>query len=514
MFTISIAIFRYINSHLDDKGHFTGTHLPDDPNPTVPRPFGAEDAFYYTTDFPSNKEGAKKAIQLLRNFLRNNTIENRQKLYKYLSSISISTICDPFADEFGIEDNDQDVLEFARTLFYHANHREPLKFALVLFGIYGMDRIQKDEQELWKDIITVAHCEEFTFFFFFSCRISELYPQEEIWQLISCTNGWGKVYAINEIEDCSREQQVMLIQSALDITVEYPPLSIKLLRLGKLLNVLKEKKVAYETYKGAAAILSNLLRLLNDFPAPVLEENFAISTIDVNAHLDALLKITAKYCDDPDDVLDIIGISIGLRTAISNENWQRLTPNQLHDLLAKCEYLIFQKNWSEEIANNLIKNDEINYSLCDLAYELDMDIWDRLFKYWCQHPKEIRLFPFLLAYEDDNRALTVISGIERNINLYLENADDLLVPLRYLRSHPGDGQGIVIAALTSSYDWPRGIATSLLEEWGQEHITPLLREKLWEARKLSMHPIVTARIDALLRGEVFNLQALTEHIGK
>lgn len=511
---MSIAIFRYISSHLDAEGRFTESHLPDDPNPTVPRPFGAEDAFYYTTDFPANPKGAKRTITLLRAFLKNSTIENRQKLYKHLSAISVSTICDPFADEFGIEDNDQDVLEFARALFYHANHREPFKFAIVLFGIYGMDRIQKDDSSLWQDIVTAAHCEEFTFFFFFACRISELYPDKEIWQIIDCTNGWGKVYAINEIKTCKKEQQLLLVQKSIDITVEYPPLAIQLLRVSHLLNLLKEDTIDYETYKGAAAILTNILRLLNDFPAPVLEENFTISTIDVYAHLEALLKHAAQYCDEPDDVLDIIGISIGLRTAISNENWQRFTPNQLHILLSECEYLIFQKDWSEEIASRLIENNVVNYSLCDLAYELDIDIWDRLFKYWCQHPKEIRLFPFLLAYEDDNRALTVISGIEKNILLYWENADDLLIPLRYLRSHPGEGIGIVIAALTSAYDWPRGVATSLLEEWGQEYITPLLREKLWEARKLSMHPIVTARIDSLLRGEIFNLQALTEHMDK
>lgn len=511
---MSPAIFRYISSHLDDEGRFTESHLPDDPNPTVPRPFGSEDAFYYTTDFPSNQKGAKKTIKLLREYLKSSTIENRQKLYKHLSAISVSTICDPFADEFGLEDNDHDVLEFARTLFYQANHREPFKFALILFGIYGMDRIQKEDEGLWQDIVTSAHCEEFTFFFFFACRISEFYPDNEIWQIMGCTNGWGKVYAINEIKDCSKEQQIWLVQNAIDISVEYPPLAAQILRLSHLQDLLNEDTIAYETYKGAAAILSNMLRLLNDFPSTVLEENFTISSIDVYGHLEALLKHAAKYCDDPDDVLDIIGISIGLRTTISNENWQRFTPNQLHILLSECEYLIFQKDWPQEIANRLIENDAINYSLCDLAYELDIDIWDRLFKFWCQHPQEIRLFPFLLAYEDDNRALTVISGIERNITLYLENADDLLVPLRYLRSHPGDGQGIVIAALTSPYDWPRGVATSLLEEWGQECITPLLREKLWEARKLSMHPIVTARIDALLRGEVFNLQALTEHIGK
>lgn len=514
MFNISTAIFRYISTHLDENERFTSETLPDDPNPAVPRPLGSEDAFYYTTDFPPNQEAAKATIKLLRAFLKHSTIENRQKLYKHLSSIPISTICDPFADEFGLEDNDEDVLELARALFYHANHREPFKFSLLLCATYGMDRIQEEEPEFWKDIVLAAHCEEFTFFFLFACRVCELAPQEEIWQIMSCTSGWGKVYAINEAECHNHEQQLWLIQNGVDITVDYPPLSVKLIRTSKLLNFLKSDALSYNSYKGATAIMNNLLVLLNNFPGHVLEENFNISSIDVYAHLDALMKAADKYCEAADDVLDIIGLSIGLRTLISNENWQQLTHNKAHLLLAECERIIYRKDWQEEINAKLIVNDEVNYDLCDIAYELDMDIWDRLFKYWCQHPLEIKLFPFLLAYETDNRSLTVISGIEKNISLYLERADDLLVPLRYLRTHPGEGEGIIRAALTSAFDWPRGIAAALLEEWGQEYLTPSMRETLWEARMLSLHPVVVARIDALLRGETFNIHALAEQMNR
>lgn len=511
---MSTAIFRYISSHLDEDERFTSPTLPDDPDSTIPKPLGSEDAFYYTTDFPPNQDACKLTIKLLRTYLKHQTIENRHKLYTHLCTIAITTICDPFADEFGLEDKDEDILELARTLFYHANHREPFKFAILLCGIYGMDRLQEEEPEFWKDIVKAAHCEEFTFFFLFSCHISEFSPQKEIWQLLGCTSGWGKVYAINEVKCRTPEEQQWLIQNGIDIAVDYPPLSVKLIRTTKLIDFMKNEEVSYESYKGAAAIINNLLVLLNNFPGHVLEENFSISSIDIYTLMDSLLQIADKYCEDADDVLDIIGLSIGLRTIISNENWQQLTPNKCHILLASCEKMIFRKNWQDEINSKLIVDDEINYTLCDLAYELDMDIWDRLFKYWCQHPKEIKLFPYLLAYENDNRAMTVISGIERNINIYIDNIDDLLTPLRYLQAHPGQGLTIIYAALTSSFDWPRGVAVALLDVWGQEHITPALRDALWEARKLSLHPVITARIDAILRGENFDIRALAEQVIK
>ena len=43
------SIFKFVQDHINEEGRFTADFLPDDPSPTVPRPLGAEDAYYYTT---------------------------------------------------------------------------------------------------------------------------------------------------------------------------------------------------------------------------------------------------------------------------------------------------------------------------------------------------------------------------------------------------------------------------------------------------------------------------------
>lgn len=53
------------------------------------------------------------------------------------------------------------------------------------------------------------------------------------------------------------------------------------------------------------------------------------------------------------------------------------------------------------------------------------------------------------------------------------------------------------------YDWPRGVATTTLEAWDREEITPAIREALFQALSLSSNPVVSARIEALLKGEDF-----------
>ena len=83
---------------------------------------------------------------------------------------------------------------------------------------------------------------------------------------------------------------------------------------------------------------------------------------------------------------------------------------------------------------------------------------------------------------------------------------------KYLETHPGTGVPIVTAALTSIYDWPRGAASIILEEWGHEQLTPALRAALITARRLSQHPLITMRIDALLENKPFSVATMLEQL--
>ena len=67
----------------------------------------------------------------------------------------------------------------------------------------------------------------------------------------------------------------------------------------------------------------------------------------------------------------------------------------------------------------LFKEDgSVNYTTAEFAFELDIDIWERLFDYLKQHPLESALFPYLLGFENDERPQKVLTFIEKNINTY------------------------------------------------------------------------------------------------
>lgn len=509
------SLYQYIKEHIDEDEVFSSSTLPDQPNPTVPRALGTDDAFFYTTEAPQDQEGAKTLANELRIYLRQPTPEQKRKLYQTVQNRCMSALCDPFLDIFQKEEFHSHLLDLARSLFYNAQHREVVKFAYLLFALYGMERIKKNDLDLWQDLVMVARCEEFTFFFLYACRGSAYDPQKEIWELLGCTAGWGKVYTLNDVQPTEEWQQDWLIKNGMDIEVEYPPLSASLITKTNLLGYLEEAEPNYDGYKGAGVILNNYLVLLNNFPLELLEESFKISTIPLYNLLTAFLKQAEDFAKIPEELIDVLSISTGLTNMLREEHFFGLTTNELHSLIATCDGLIYQEDWSDYYERHLIKKGVVNYTLLDFALELDIDMWPRLHKFWRTHPLEIGLFPYLLSYWDESdRSKRMIAEITERIHLYADNQDALIIPMRYLKENPGEGEGILIFALTGMYDWPRGIACAILESWGQEYLTAPLREALWKARKLSGHKVIDARIDALLAGRQFNLEDMMKNDSK
>ncbi|MDO4177827.1 MAG: hypothetical protein Q4D21_01425 [Phascolarctobacterium sp.] len=505
-------IFAYIKENMNEDDVFTSSVLPDDPHPSIPHPFGSEDSFFYTTEIPSDTKAASMLLKILRDYLKSPSLEKRVNLYRNLQRAVVVSICDPIVDAFTVDDITDNTLELARQLFYNSSHREPLKFAYLLFGLYGMEEIYEHNKDLWNDLFTAAHCEEFTFHFLYACRITNFLPQKEIWQLIASTKGWGKVFAISEAVCDDEAKALWLVKNAYDLDIEYHPLSLKVINTVRLDKILQGPQLDHDTYRGAMAIVNSYLILMDRYPVNLLEENFNMGNFSSGELLKNLLKQAQGYCDDPEDVLDIIGLRIGLENLLYDDAAYAFGQNTLHLLIAECERLIFSRDWTDEVKSRIIVDGKVNYNLADFAYELEIDIWDELFNYWCHHPRETKLFAYLLSYEGQDRSELVMHSICANIRLFQESSDALLVPLNYLRNHPGEGESIIITSLTGMYDWPRGVATATLEAWDRNEITPAIREALMQGLALSNNPVVSARIEALLKGEDFSIQEPAEEL--
>ncbi len=505
------SIFEFVIHNLDEDEVFTPKYLPDNPHETIARSMGSTDAAVYTMNIPPNMEDAGKLINLLRSYNAEPDTPHFNTLYKALCESSMAEYCDPFIASFSDEDMKGCTYDLAYDLFYNAHHREPVKFAILLFGLYGMQLIKENAPKTWSDLVRIAHCEEFTFPFLYCCRMNGFQPQKEIWELLGATKGWGKVFCIIDCATHNDAERRWLLLHGPEIDVQYPPLSFKLIQATQLDTFLRStpKPLDHELFKSAVAIIGNYLVMLCDFKPKDITDQFNIKAVNLYSLVEILLdhaQYLVEKTSNPEYVLDVINIAISLRRLREEQKYLQLTPNQCEELIGTCDAITYAHDWSEEIAKGLIVDDEINLTLCDLAYEMELDIWPKLYSYWLQHAERTDLFPYLLSYEEDNRAERVIKQITLLLPQYRAIEEALLTPMHYLANHEGQGEAIFIDALTGMYDLPRGVACGALGVWDHKYISPALKDALTKARFMTENQLILARIDSLLAGKEFTIE--------
>ena len=508
------SLYDYIKQHIDEDGVFTERTLPDGNDYVNIVEPGQTDAFYYTADRPSSPEDASILLKDLRAYLAEPNPSNHQKLYKHLKDMSMAEYADPFIASFDQDDMSENAFFLARRLLYNARHREPLKFALLLFGLYGMQHIEENDPELWRDLVTIAHCEEFTFAFLYSCRVTNYISQKAVWEILGCTKGWGKVFAIIDCQCPDADHRRWLLQNGPDIDVEYPPLSVKLIQATQLDKFLQQPVIDYPCYKSAIAILGNYMMLLLHYKPDAVRENYNLTDIDLYSMLKNLLHHALYLSVEAEDMLDMVTLATSLRNMQEDNTLYSLTPNQVNELIAACDKMVYSTNWEPIINSHLFEGDQVNYQLADLAYELELDIWQQLYDFWLTHPMEYTLLPYLLSYEGGTRSDRVLARLTEQLPLYANDLHSLVVPLHYLRSHPGKGEPILCAALCSIYELLRSCACDVLEAWGPEYLSTTVKEAIYAAMRSSTDDLVQARLTAILQGRKLDIEAFLQRLKK
>ena len=508
------SLYDYIKQHIDEDGVFTERTLPDGNDYVNIVEPGQTDAFYYTADMPSSPEDASILLKDLRAYLAEPNPSNHQKLYKHLKDMSMAEYADPFIASFDQDDMSENAFFLARRLLYNARHREPLKFALLLFGLYGMQHIEENDPELWRDLVTIAHCEEFTFAFLYSCRVTNYISQKAVWEILGCTKGWGKVFAIIDCQCPDADHRRWLLQNGPDIDVEYPPLSVKLIQATQLDKFLQQPVIDYPCYKSAIAILGNYMMLLLHYKPDAVRENYNLTDIDLYSMLKNILHHALYLSVEAEDMLDMVTLATSLRNMQEDNTLYSLTPNQVNELIAACDKMVYSTNWEPIINSHLFEGDQVNYQLADLAYELELDIWQQLYDFWLTHPMEYTLLPYLLSYEGGTRSDRVLARLTEQLPLYANDLHSLVVPLHYLRSHPGKGEPILCAALCSIYELLRSCACDVLEAWGPEYLSTTVKEAIYAAMRSSTDDLVQARLTAILQGRKLDIEAFLQRLKK
>lgn len=508
------SIFAYVKEHLDADGVYQGNALPDDPTPSLPRPLGSDDAYTYTADMPTDMPGAQAVCHMLQAYAEEPSEAARTLLEEALPNILCVGVCDALIELLSEDEVPQELLPLAEDWLYTSHKRELVKHAVVILGLLGLDKLRSEHSPtLWQDLLDLGRCEEFTFFVTFAYRVNNIAPQQELWTLLKCSKGWGRLFALTDIECTTEAEEEWVLRHGCEVEIDYVPICLLVMRKGRIMRHLVKKELDHATYNGCLLAATDFLVMLDRYyiGGDTLGA-IDISDIDTEKLLREVLRHAEAYAAEPQELLPVIHLASGLQQLITDSNWTALPANVCHELSGRCDKLIYSRDWRDEINTRLFKADgSVDYTITEFAFELDIDIWDKLFAYLQQQPLASDLFPYLLAL-DSKRSQKVLNFIEKNINIYTQSERALMIPLKYLETHPGMNIPIITAALTSMYDWPRGAASILLEEWGHEQLTPPLRAALFTARRLSQNPLITMRIDALLENKPFNVATMLDQL--
>jgi len=495
------SIFHFIQSHLDENGFFTAPTLPDENPYGRIWQHGNADAYYYTAEKSDNIEDGSKLLRLLRAYLTEPIQVRRQALYNNLNDMSMAEYCDFFVSGFDQDEMNGSCFDLARHFFYNSLHREPLKFAMLLFGIYGMQKIHDYDPELWRDILTAAHCEEFTFSFFYACHLTNYSNQKAVWELLGCTKGWGKIFAIIDCQCPDDDHRLWLLKSINDVITDYLPISVKLIQVTRLDKFLQQTVIDLTCYQNALQIIGSLLILLLHSKPSDIREHYNLSEINIYDMLKNLLRHAEYLPLATADLLDISALATAMRRLLEKHSFYLLMPNQLQELIAACDAQLYVTDWHAVLEKHLVKDEQINYPLIDLAFEMEIDLWQKVYDLWLRRPEEYKLLPYLFIFCDDEQHAAALKQLTKIMPLYAANKEALLTALNYLNLPQGEGEAIFCAALTSIYEDVRIMVCEQLGGWDKEALTPAIKAALKQAYSTSADEIAKEYIHCLLAGK-------------
>lgn len=503
------SLFAYIEKNINKEGIFTSPTLPDgifySTDPTATLALGTADAYYAMSSSEDNPEAVETVFNALLDFANMPSELTQKKLFDAVSTNQCISYCETLIERLDELDLPFHVFTLVNTWLHEAPNREAVKFALIICGYFNVEETEAQETlHLHEDLRTLALCEEFTFFVIFAYNLSNMDTESELWELLAKTNGWGKVHVLESLDYDTPPKKDWLLRHGSEISVKYFAISLLCIREGNMLSTLQRPIIDLELYHGCLNTLNHYLEFLLDHDKQT-DEN--LSLLNSFALCQELLRHAKVFGTSIEEMVGIINLTNSLDDLIHNNHWEVLNANQCHLLLSAAEAILYRKDWRPEIEAKLHREDgSLNYLIADFAYALEIDIWDILFQELEAQPAEGELYNYLLFTEDPLRHQQALAFAHNHLSLYIDQENGFLGILKALHHNPGTGEEFIIAALTSLYDLPRAEAIALLEDWGFNYLTPNIKAALHQAARLSQHTILTLRINALLKAELFDLK--------
>lgn len=332
------------------------------------------------------------------------------KIYGFLIENSTISYIDSFVDLLIKKESNDDLLyiclKVANILAHRGAHREAVKFAIAIMGIFDLT---DEDIEVF---MVLGLADEFSKFI--SLALSRDKLNENIFTLAKATHGWGRINYIERLEPLSDEIKSWLIYDGHNCDIGTNHVALECVIKSDLLKHIKEYGWNEKLFNVTAELLNGLID-----PGP---------TDGIGGYKDSkeVIELYIEESQYQNMNIDKFYLLCEIFFYINN-NYQEIGWNQDEkELLVEK---IGEVAWRRDIDwENIVLENIENYKARTIARALGVDVWDELFEL-AQQNKEF----------DNWYALTQTNDIKRYKKL-CELAEKKL-PLSQIATGPKDELG-------------------------------------------------------------------------
>ncbi|MCH3915462.1 MAG: hypothetical protein LKE29_09425 [Acidaminococcaceae bacterium] len=513
------SLFTYVKNNIDEEGYFASDTLPDrsadTPGSQIGMELGSEDGFASVFTNEEKEPLTKKIFDLTQNYSNDPTEANAFSLYYEVCASDCILYHETLLNKLAQDKISPALQNLAIEFLYHAPEREAVKFAILVCGLSLLNLDNPVQaKKLHEDLLLLSRCEEFTVHVIYACELNHELSQDDFWNIMTHTNGWGKIYAMESYNFDTQEKRDWLLAYGSDISVLFPTIALNIIKDGHLTEAAERPILSKELVIGMLRTITYYVILLFDTNGEnEEEENDVLPVIDLADLLGKILKSAKKHCNRLELAYWLYRLTELLNVIAENQKWEILGANQCHLLLSEAEQLLFSKDWRLDIIENLIdRKGRINYMVIEFALDIGLDINKELLALLKEDPQRTELYSVLLQAKDKRIFNTALSLAKKNLASYMKDARCLSPILGALSNKPGVGREFIAAGLTSIFDVTRAAAINALEKWPAKNITPTLRLSLIKGKELCQNPYLTFRIDAILNNKKLDINSFLEDL--
>ncbi|QIK70064.1 hypothetical protein G7062_07100 [Erysipelothrix sp. HDW6C] len=385
--------------------------------------------------------------------------------------------------------SDNIIRKVSLSLMQDSHLEREVKFGIALAGLLSFDI----SNELSTTMTLLASYEEFTLYSVISLQ-KQSHGNTVIFDIAQHVHGWGKIYAVENLEPETEEICSWILREGCDNAVLPAYLGLTCATKGCLIDALRENVITGEDFEGIATIID---ALLDEGPT---------EGISVYEHATEALNRFLAHAAVHQDSLHVLYVLLNIKQWIERES----------DCGIHFDTALIDPNiWKMKILEALTMDSKLDvFYATNCAKRLHIDISTQLWVIVEASPilNYHYVSSLIKTQETAQRVLDfyehvlpldeIASGMGFSLGLTPEYANHRILDtlLFEIEKYPGIGSWVIVTALNSPVTRNRNVAMRVIKAWTENEyrVSDEVTDVIREIRGIEVEPNLVIQYDEIL----------------